>query len=109
MGPGVHHAPDNTIHVRLQPTANNTLGIIACAGETDPNMLGLSLAGQTTAALTVRNCRHLVVRGLTLRFGGRTLQVTLSQNVTFDRVHIFAGPTGVNMGGNGAGSTQTVY
>ena len=109
MGPGIHHAPDKKLHVRLQPTDNHVPGITDYAGVTDPNNVGLSVSRETTGALTVSNCHNLIVRDLTLRFGGRTLQVRSSGNVTFDRVRIFAGPSGVFMGGSGAGSTGTVF
>jgi hypothetical protein len=110
MGPGIHHdAVDHKLHVRLQPTDNNVPGITDYAGETDPNNVGLSVSRETTGALTVSECHNLIVRDLTLRFGGRTLQVLSSGNVTFDRVRIFAGPNGVFMGGDGHGSTGTVF
>ena len=99
MGPGIHHhAEDKRLHVRLQPTHNPVPEITDYAGETDPNNVGLSVSRETTGALTVSNCHNLIVRDLTLRFGGRTLQVRSSGNVTFDRVRIFAGPNGVFMG-----------
>jgi hypothetical protein len=109
MGPGIHHAPDKRLHVRLQPTDNHVLGITDYAGETDPNTVGLSVSRETTGALTVSECHNLIVRDLTLRFGGRTLQVRSSGNVTFDRVRIFAGPNGVFMGDSEHGSTGTVF
>jgi hypothetical protein len=109
MGPGIHHAPDKRLHVRLQPTDNHVLGITDYAGETDPNNVGLSVSRETTGALTVSECHNLIVRDLTLRFGGRTLQVRSSGNVTFDRVRIFAGPNGVFMGDSEHGSTGTVF
>jgi hypothetical protein len=109
MGPGIHHALDKRLHVRLQPTEPFE-GITAYAGETDPNNVGLSVSREVTGALTVSKCHNLIVRDLTLRFGGRTLQVRFSENVIFDRVRIFAGPNGVHMGGEaGAGSTGTVF
>jgi hypothetical protein len=110
MGPGIHHnAEDHRLHVRLQPTDNDVPGITDYAGETDPNNVGLSVSRETTGALTVSECHNLIVRDLTLRFGGRTLQVRSSGNVTFDRVRIFAGPNGVRMGDGVHGSTGTVF
>jgi hypothetical protein len=109
MGPGIHHALDKRLHVRLRPTENHVPGITDYAGETDPNNVGLSVSRETTGALTVSKCHNLIVHDLTLRFGGRTLQVRRSRNVTFDRVRIFAGPNGVHMGLSGAGSTGTVF
>ena len=110
MGPGIHHdAEDHRLHVRLQPTDNHVPGITDYAGVTDPNNVGLSVSRETTGALTVSECHNLIVRDLTLRFGGRTLQVLSSRNVTFDRVRIFAGPNGVFMGDRVHGSTGTVF
>ena len=110
MGPGIHHdAGDHKLHVRLRPTENHVPGITDYAGETDPNNVGLSVSRETTGALTVSECHNLIVRDLTLRFGGRTLQVLSSGNVTFDRVRIFAGPNGVFMGDGVHGNTGTVF
>jgi hypothetical protein len=64
MGPGIHHACDKRLHVRLQPTENLEPGITDYAGETDPNNVGLSVSRETTGALTVSDCHNLIVRDL---------------------------------------------
>jgi hypothetical protein len=106
MGPGIFHSrEDRLVHIRLSPTANGIGGLPDYQGETDPNKISLGLSREVTGTLTVRNCHRVIVSNITLRFGADTLRVQSCTGVQFDRVRIFAGAKGVEMG-SGASERQ---
>jgi hypothetical protein len=98
MGPGIFHNPDdNRVHIRLAPTSHGVVGLSEYQGETDPNNLSLSLSRESTSTLTLRNCRHVALRDLSVRFGAETIRVQGCQGVQFDHVRIYAGGKGVEL------------
>ncbi len=94
-GPGLWLNPDTgRIHARLAPT--HVPGITNYAGVTDPRQLPLIIAPFHAVPLTIEGARCLVLQDLIIRGGGYdTVRLNLAQQVTFDRVTIYAGTYGL--------------
>lgn len=110
MGPGIFHAPDGKVHIRLAHTSNNLAGLADYAGATDPNKVPLAISRERSATIEVSDCSHVEFGNLTVRFGGRTIHILRCTGIRFDHVDIFAGVRGVEMGlNNQNGSSDTEF
>jgi hypothetical protein len=107
MGPGLwFDEATRKVHVRLSPTHNAIEGLSDYAGETDPESARLAVAGRHLVTLRVEQSSHVILSNLDVRFGGdQTIWLKSLQDVTFDRVHIWAGSRGVRM----ESSTRTAF
>jgi hypothetical protein len=99
MGPGIwFDTATKKIHIRLSPTHNGVTGLADYNGNTDPNQLALSISEETMTTLTVQGSNHIQFKNLSVRFGGRTIEVINSRSVLFDNVTIWAGQYGAMTG-----------
>jgi hypothetical protein len=109
MGPGIFHDPeDNRVHIRLAPTSNG-VGLPDYAGETNPNNISLSLSREATSTLTLRECHHMILEGISVRFGAETVRIQSCEDIRFNRVRIYAGGKGVDLGSVDQASSNIVF
>jgi hypothetical protein len=105
LGPGVAFVFDDAtetsghIHVRLAPTHIGAPGITDYAGETNPNLVPMSIANAQSVALTVVS-QHIVFKDVIVQNGGSaTLEIGgRASDVTFDHCQVYGGRFGVRVG-----------
>jgi hypothetical protein len=110
QGPGVAFVFDDVnhtsgrIHARLAHTHMGALGIVDYTGETNPNLLGLSIANKFAVALTIKS-QHIVFKNIIVQNGGdKTLGIEdPATDVTFDHCQIYGARIGVRIGVTGGG------
>lgn len=102
MGPGIWFNPTtNKVHIRLDPTHNQLPGIEDYNGPNDPNAVALAIAEKGSGAskisktLSVIASKFVTFENLSLAFGGETVRIENSSNISFDGVTIRAGQFGV--------------
>ncbi len=96
MGPGLYQDCEGRIHIRLSHTTSDLAGIADYDGEVDPRALGLALSTYTPPTMKIKNCSHVRIENLDVRFGGnRTLLIEGCSAVTLDHVNVWAGAAGV--------------
>lgn len=106
MGPGVAFAFDDAsqvtgrIHVRLAHTHMNAPGITDYTGETDPNLVAMSIARKDAVALVVAS-QHIVFKNVVIQNGGdSTLSINAqATDVTFDHCQVWGARFGVRVSG----------
>jgi hypothetical protein len=99
LGPGLYQDCGGWIHVRLSHTTNDTAGIADYDGETDPRALGLALSTYVPPTMKIKDCSHVRIENLNVRFGGnRTVRIDGCSEVVLDHVTVWAGAAGVFVG-----------
>jgi hypothetical protein len=101
MGPGLwFDDKERELHIRLSPTNNNITDWPDYDGPTDPTELELALSKETSHALLLTNCAHIMFKNLTIRFGGQdTIRLRNCADITFDHVNIRAASRAVRLEG----------
>jgi hypothetical protein len=98
------------VHVRLSHTHNNVFQWPDYEDLTDPRMLRLGISPRSSTALTLRRCEHVVLRDLSLHYGGeQTVSVRACSDVVIDHVRIRAGSRAMRLDRDGTslqGCTQ---
>ena len=102
LGPGVFLDDDAHVHVRLSHTHNDVPLWDDYRGVTDPRLLKLGLSLRAWNVLTLRRCENVVIRDLSLRYGGEeTVSIRACSDITLDGVRIRAASRAIRLDKDG--------
>jgi hypothetical protein len=101
MGPGLWQHDKGRVHVRLSHTTNDIPEVEDYRGETDPRKLSLAIwpgGDGAPPTLTIRDCKRLDLRELTIQHGVPSVLVTGSTEVALSHLAVNAGNYGIRVG-----------
>jgi hypothetical protein len=107
MGPGLHQSDDGIIHLRLSHTGLTAQGVANYDGPEAPGEVPLAIWAGPTRTVKITGCQNVRLQDLTVRFGGRTILITSSEDVALDHLNVLAGPYGLEVGGGCTRTTVT--